>query len=1273
MIVPDQHHINQVREALWRRSGAGASVMVGSGFSRNARKVRPDSRPMPMLGELAGKIRRILYPDCETTQSPPPERILRLAQEYHGEFGSAALHDTLRRLVRDDDYVPGEAHKRLIQLPWADLFTTNWDTLLERACRLAPDRSYTIVRSSADIPRGARPRIVKLHGSLPNPPLILTDEDYRRYPFDFAPFVNTVQQAMMETVFLLIGFSGNDPNFLHWSGWVRDNLGNAAPKIYLAGYLDLTRPTRQMLRARHVIPIDLAEHPKADEWPDHLRHSYATEWILSSLECGQPYDISSWPTPRSKAFCPDRDPLLQPIIANVSAEPRTEPPEPPTQVSPADTVAVARDTLSIWAHNRRYYPGWLVIPARARRNLRASTEGWTPIVLKALPDMEPLERLEAVRELVWRYEGALARMPHDVETAAQEALALVDCARRTVAGSNREVDWDTMRRSSREVRLALLTAARFRLDASEFDNRLAALDPFLNDDPDVEHRVHHERCLWALWSLDYDALAERLDAWETIEGDPAWMFRKSSLVRELGQDEEATRLSKQALAKIRRVPRNEQDLAAPSREGWALWGVLKSSTRANVRAEWNKLALMNCDPSMEITNLAQALEVNRVDALTPQFDLGARPKESPRFFTSHIEAAAYRSLRLVEIGGLPLSTDLFVAIAGPLLMQAGESLASSDHELAIRQVLRVARYDEDNALMRVLSRERVAALTKSTADTLAGNSRAVIRYAISRIEATAPARNVFWAERARVALEGLSRLVLRLDSVAVDEVFTEALDLYRHPQVASEFWLHHPLRNLIRRSWETLSDKQRSQRLLDVLEAPIVEDDSQRTHLSHYPDPGEVLAAEDRAPERQEDNDARWRAIVVQLVRSLGNKGIGRERAAARLASVAFMDRLTKAEEAKAAEALWRLRCDGGGELPGGTYVFDFAFILLPQPTAGAGRSGFGRKWLSGDVAEVGLTSPYGVGAVGFPVTHENPKKADDILWQVGRAIPFLRRHGHNLALSPEEEEYLTKVIERWTETRVSGIARIHRLVTEAFRPSLQGACHGLAWILSGIEIRSPLATGLYQMVQELNDAEIPGYGLLPGIANAAPELSDDVGLMMSTGLASDDSQAAANAMAWLHRWMVWASDPALDFTGPPAHLVREVGIAIATRRQTVLAQALYSAKWVFGEGSERYRRIIGDLVLKGLGYLAEELRYDREQAFGAEFDVPLARWRCTQVAQAMAKQGLAEDPVIRKWMEMGRDDPLPEVRRVVDSWYGTTKVGAATADKRHPGAPEES
>ena len=51
--LPDQSHIDRVRDALWKRSGGGASVMVGSGFSRGALKTRPDAGDIPMWPELA--------------------------------------------------------------------------------------------------------------------------------------------------------------------------------------------------------------------------------------------------------------------------------------------------------------------------------------------------------------------------------------------------------------------------------------------------------------------------------------------------------------------------------------------------------------------------------------------------------------------------------------------------------------------------------------------------------------------------------------------------------------------------------------------------------------------------------------------------------------------------------------------------------------------------------------------------------------------------------------------------------------------------------------------------------------------------------------------------------------------------------------------------------------------------------------------------------------------------------------------------------------------
>ena len=883
MTVPDQRHINQVREALWRLPGAGASVMIGSGFSRNARRVRPGSKPLPMLDEIARDLSAKLYPDDGADEKIPQERILRLAQAYEAEFGPTALHEALRRMVADDDFMAGSVHERLLRLPWVDVFTTNWDTLLERASKTVRDRAYTIVRSKDDIPWGPRPRIVKLHGSLPNPRLVLTEEDYRTYPVVFSPFVNTVQQAMMETIFVLIGFSGNDPNFLHWSGWVRDNLGEGAPKIYLAGFLELSRPQRQMLQDRNVVAIDLAQHPKAPQWPEHLQHRYATEWILSTLECGQPYKTSEWPSPRDEAFCSEENPLLQPIVRNVSAEPRWEALGPSSQMAADERLGAAKTVLGTWRHNRKCYPGWLVPPARVRNELRVSTERWAPFIMPELLGLAALERLDAVREIIWRYELTLARVPNELDAAAVEVLESIDCTERTVEGNRHDdVDWKVIRAAWREVALGLLTAARYRLDGAAFNKLLNDLDPFLDDDVDIAHRVRHESCLWVLWSLDHATLGERLDAWRTDKGDPAWAIRKSALLREIGRKEEANRLIERALDEIRAIRKDGRDLSSPSREGWALWSLVETFSNLpdfqarwdNVQARWNELAAVKCDPSPDVRYLSDDLSVSRRETRPPAFDLGVRLTETRLASPSSPSAAACRGIRLTEVAGLPPSIDV-VTIAGRLVKRAAEALMLEDATIGIRQMIRVTTSDSDKAFMRVLSRPRVASLTPATANSLARDVQIALKDAVSCIRATGAGRGLHGTRRASVAIESLSRLVLRLDASSVLSVFDLALDLYKDAAVMPWSLLHRAMRNLLRRCWESLDDEQRAERVLDVLEMPIVGLDGFASAGDQWPDAGEILSGNLSPPVRSMDNENRWDAVVATLIRGAGERGAG--------------------------------------------------------------------------------------------------------------------------------------------------------------------------------------------------------------------------------------------------------------------------------------------------------------------------------------------------------------------------------------------------------------
>ena len=230
----DEPHVERIAKALWSREPSGAAaVLVGAGFSRNAVAARAVAGSMPGWNDIYTEMVSQLYPanvpaSARTRQwllqqTGSTSAYLRIAEEYEAQFRRDGLDKLILRHVPDQQFEPGELHRQLLQLPWADVMTTNWDTLLERAGTEVEDRVYDVVRTAEEIPEARAPRIVKLHGSFPSSrPFIFTEEDFRTYPTRFAPFVNLAQQLAMENTLVLLGFSGDDPNFLYWSGWVRD-------------------------------------------------------------------------------------------------------------------------------------------------------------------------------------------------------------------------------------------------------------------------------------------------------------------------------------------------------------------------------------------------------------------------------------------------------------------------------------------------------------------------------------------------------------------------------------------------------------------------------------------------------------------------------------------------------------------------------------------------------------------------------------------------------------------------------------------------------------------------------------------------------------------------------------------------------------------------------------------------------------------------------------------------------------------------------------------
>ena len=224
-------YINEIVNSLLEHR---AAVLIGAGFSRNADPVNNTIKSkMPMWNGLIDKF-------CDKLGIDDKHRkylnTLTVAQELEESYGRPYLEKMIKTVMDDDAYEPSDIHVNLMTLHWSDVFTTNYDTLLERAAKKVADYKYQFILDQKDLVYSAgTPRLIKLHGSFPsNGPFIITEEDFRTYPADHAPFVNTVQQSLLENTFCLIGFSGDDPNFLKWIGWIHDNLGiKNSPVIYL--------------------------------------------------------------------------------------------------------------------------------------------------------------------------------------------------------------------------------------------------------------------------------------------------------------------------------------------------------------------------------------------------------------------------------------------------------------------------------------------------------------------------------------------------------------------------------------------------------------------------------------------------------------------------------------------------------------------------------------------------------------------------------------------------------------------------------------------------------------------------------------------------------------------------------------------------------------------------------------------------------------------------------------------------------------------------------
>lgn len=269
-----QSSIELLKALKERHDKHTVSVLVGAGFSKNAIKSYPgwDELLHDLVIELYGKQIREHYIQHKSGSGPIYTEEAFTEMEIANIVHDVGYLKLVSKYIEDKGYresidvyieehlpyieetggvfnvtnmpkVPFtisnlNVHKELLLCKWKHIYTTNYDNLLELTNDLY-GMDYKKITTDYRLSELSEHRgIVKVHGSLvsdsfnPNYEFdndksrryIISEEDYATYAEKHQAFSYQMKTGLLTGVFCLIGFSGNDPNFLAWLEWMKDVL-----------------------------------------------------------------------------------------------------------------------------------------------------------------------------------------------------------------------------------------------------------------------------------------------------------------------------------------------------------------------------------------------------------------------------------------------------------------------------------------------------------------------------------------------------------------------------------------------------------------------------------------------------------------------------------------------------------------------------------------------------------------------------------------------------------------------------------------------------------------------------------------------------------------------------------------------------------------------------------------------------------------------------------------------------------------------------------------
>lgn len=191
-----------------------AALFVGAGISRNEGFVDWKGLLTNIAKDLGLKI------DLEND-------LVAIAQYHYNKYDRSKLNQLIMDEFTKDIHF-GENHELIADLPIRTVWTTNYDTLLEKGFESAKKRC-DVKRDAQNLALtlpGRAVTLYKMHGDVTQPDkAVLTKEDYETFDHDRALFSTMLQGDLVNKTFLFLGYNFADPNIDYILSRIRNLLG----------------------------------------------------------------------------------------------------------------------------------------------------------------------------------------------------------------------------------------------------------------------------------------------------------------------------------------------------------------------------------------------------------------------------------------------------------------------------------------------------------------------------------------------------------------------------------------------------------------------------------------------------------------------------------------------------------------------------------------------------------------------------------------------------------------------------------------------------------------------------------------------------------------------------------------------------------------------------------------------------------------------------------------------------------------------------------------